>query len=47
MSFFAPVVAGSRVNATPVPERSPELPNAICWTLTAVPPHKGISFILR
>ena len=27
--FFAPV-AGSRVNATPVPERSPELPNAIC-----------------
>ena len=36
MSFFAPV-AGSRVKATPVPERSPELPNAICWTLTAVP----------
>ena len=29
ISFLAPV-AGSRVNATPVPERSPELPNAIC-----------------
>ena len=41
MSFFAPV-AGSRVKATPpVPERSPELPNAICWTLTAVPPLIG------
>ena len=36
MSFFSPV-AGSRVKATPVPERSPELPKAICWTLTAVP----------
>ena len=36
MSFFSPV-AGSRVNATPVPEVSPMLPNAIIWTLTAVP----------
>jgi len=33
---FAPV-AGSRVNATPVPQSSPMLPNAIDCTFTAVP----------
>ncbi len=26
-----------RVNATPVPDREPVLPNTICCTLTAVP----------
>ena len=36
ISFFSPV-AGSRVNATPVPDVSPMLPNAIICTLTAVP----------
>ena len=36
ISFFSPV-AGSRVNATPVPDSSLRLPNAIIWTLTAVP----------
>ncbi len=35
-SPFAPV-AGSRVNPTPVPERSSRLPNTMAWTLTAVP----------
>lgn len=33
---FSPV-AGLRVKATPVPELSPELPNTMDWTLTAVP----------
>ena len=33
---FSPV-AGLRVNATPVPEFSPELPNTMACTLTAVP----------
>jgi len=36
MSFFSPV-AGSRVKATPVPELSLRLPNAIICTFTAVP----------
>ncbi len=35
-SFFSPVF-GSRVNATPVPESSPMLPNTIVTTLHAVP----------
>src|SRR5260370_7099284 len=34
-------VAGSRVNATPVPESSPLLPNTIVWTFTAVPRPAG------
>ena len=40
-SFFSPV-AGLRVNATPVPEVSPMLPNTIDWTLTAVPQECGM-----
>ena len=32
----APVL-GSRLKATPVPDRSPRLPNVIAWTVTAVP----------
>ena len=46
MSFFSPV-AGSRVNATPVPDVSPMLPNAIICTLTAVPHEYGISLSRR
>ena len=42
---FSPV-AGSRVNATPVPDVSPMLPNTIACTFTAVPQFPGISFIL-
>ena len=45
-SLFSPV-AGLRVNATPVPDYSPELPNTIDCTLTAVPSDAGISFNLR
>jgi hypothetical protein len=30
-------VPGSRLNATPVPDRSSRLPNTIAWTTTAVP----------
>ncbi len=45
-SFFSPV-AGLRVNATPVPDLSPELPNTISCTLTAVPQEYGISFMRR
>ena len=41
---FAPV-DGLRVNATPVPDVSPLLPNTIVCTLTAVPQSPGISFI--
>ncbi len=33
---FSPL-AGSRVNATPVAEVSPRLPNTIAWTVTPVP----------
>ena len=40
-SFFSPVF-GSRVNATPVPESSPMLPNTIDTTLTAVPQSSEI-----
>ena len=36
MSFFSPL-AGSRVNATPVPDWLLRLPNAIICTFTAVP----------
>ena len=46
MSFFSPV-AGSLVNATPVPDVSPMLPNAIICTLTAVPHEYGISLSRR
>ena len=35
-------MAGSRVNATPVPESGPPLPNTIAPTLTAVPRSAGI-----
>ena len=45
-SSFAPV-DGLRVNATPVPERSPLLPKTICTTLTAVPMSSGMSFARR
>ena len=45
-SPFSPV-AGSRVNATPVPQSSPMLPNAIICTLTAVPQEYGISLSRR
>ena len=38
---FSPV-AGSRVNATPVPESSPLLPNTMVCTFTAVPRSSGI-----
>ncbi len=34
--------AGSRVNATPVPESIPTLPNTMLQTLTAVPRSEGI-----
>ena len=43
---FSPV-AGSRVNATPVPQSSPMLPNAIICTFTAVPHEYGISLSRR
>ena len=43
---FSPV-AGSRVNATPVPQSSPMLPNAIDCTLTAVPHEYGMSLSRR
>ena len=35
------------MNPTPVPERSPEFPNTIAWTFTAVPMSSGILFIFR
>ena len=44
--MFSPV-AGSRLKHTPVAESSPELPNTIAWTLTAVPQSPGILFNLR
>ncbi len=43
---FAPV-DGLRVNATPVPERSPLLPKTIWTTLTAVPILSGMSLARR
>ncbi len=48
-SPYSPVapVDGSRVNATPVPERSPLLPKTICTTLTAVPRSSAISCARR
>ena len=39
--------AGLRVNATPVPESSPLLPNTIDWTLTAVPRSSSIFSMRR
>jgi hypothetical protein len=35
-------VAGSRVNATPVPESNPLFPKTIVWTFTAVPSASSI-----
>ena len=46
MSFFSPV-AGSRVNATPVPELLFRLPNTMGITLTAVPQLYGMSLSRR
>ena len=46
ISLFSPV-AGSRVNATPVPDSSFKLPNTIGITLTAVPQEYGISLSRR
>ena len=46
INFFSPV-AGSLVKATPVPDSSDQLPNAISCTLTAVPQENGISLSLR
>ena len=43
---FSPV-DGLRVNATPVPESSPLLPNTIVCTLTAVPRSSGIFSMRR
>ena len=43
---FSPV-AGSRVKATPEPELSPELPNTIDCTLTAVPHSTGMLYLRR
>ena len=43
---FAPVF-GSRVNATPVPESSPMLPNTMVTTLTAVPRSWAIFWFSR
>ncbi len=40
-------MAGLRVKATPVAERSPVLPNTIACTLTAVPHSSGIPSIRR
>ena len=40
-------VDGSRVNATPVPESSPRLPNTIDTTFTAVPRSSGMLFTRR
>ena len=37
----------TRVKATPVPQSSPMLPNAIICTLTAVPQEYGISLSRR
>ena len=45
-SVFSPVF-GSRVNATPVPESSPMLPNTIVTTFTAVPRSSAMSWFLR
>ena len=45
-SSFSPV-DGSRVNATPVAQSSPRLPNTIACTLTAVPHSAGMPFSLR
>ncbi len=38
---------GSRVKATPVPERGPVLPNTMAWIVTAVPSKASIFSILR
>ena len=46
LGSFSPVTS-SRLNATPVAELSPLLPNTICWTLTAVPQSSGIRFSRR
>ena len=40
-------VDGLRVKATPVPERSPLLPNTICTMFTAVPRSSGMSCARR
>ena len=45
-SLFSPV-AGSLVNATPVPQSSPMFPNTMDCTLTAVPQLPGMSFKRR
>ena len=42
-----PPVSASRENATPDAERSPRLPNTICWTLTAVPQSSGMWLMRR
>ena len=46
LGSFSPVTS-SRLNATPVAELSPLLPNTICWTLTAVPQSSGMRFSRR
>ena len=40
-------VAGLRVNATPVAESAPRLPNTIACTVTAVPRSSGMPSRLR
>ena len=40
-------VTSSRENATPLHERSPRLPNTICWTFTAVPQSSGMRLMRR
>ena len=40
-------VTSSRLNATPVAEVSPVLPNTISWTFTAVPQSSGMRLIRR
>ena len=40
-------MAGSRVNATPLPLFSPVLPNTIACTLTAVPHSAGMLYLRR
>ena len=42
----APVIS-SREKATPEHERSPRLPNTICWTFTAVPHSSGMRLMRR
>ena len=40
-------VVGFLVNATPVPDRSPRLPNTIAWTVAAVPSDSSIPSTAR